>query len=85
MKQKFTVTVILLVGFITVILFVLRRHRARIVSGDPDVQYTLGFFLKLYQPQFYYFECIDFIRKMILVGLIGLDEFWRIFDIEKGI
>jgi len=79
-----TLVVILLVGYIIVLLVVLRRHKKQILSNELKTQHTFAFFLAVYKQQFYYFECIDFMRKLLLVGVFGLDGFWRLFGVEKG-
>ena len=56
-----SIVILLLVGYVFLIFFLLFRCRNRILDKDKRIWTQYKFFLQDYNPQFFYFECVDMV------------------------
>eukprot|EP01043_Picozoa_sp_COSAG02_P022872 COSAG02_NODE_1203_length_13900_cov_11.040287_7_plen_880_part_00 len=50
----------------------MRRHEEKILAGDVDTLREFNVLVGDYEPQFYYWECIELARKLILAGFVSI-------------
>jgi hypothetical protein len=51
---------------------ILLRNRRRIQAGDPALEAKYGFLYESYKPQFYWFELVWFLRRILLAMAVSL-------------
>lgn len=73
--QLFRITAVLAILLVPVgipvgAFLLLRRHEERILDGDVDTLREFNVLVGDYEPEFYYWECIELARKLILAGFV---------------